>query len=489
MANRSIGIDIGRYHVRVVQMARTSEGFRVERTFGMQTRRSTDSPVDILRQLTGVHGFDRKADVAVSLPHHAVFFADAEINASTLKKLAETDNSILRDNFPIPGDEAIVQVCSTRPLENKRHSVLVAATSSELLQEELHLLGEARIRPTVVDTAITAAHTALAVNHPEAKRGIALLCCVDEWLLSLAIAQDGEILMVRNIPIAVPRDYEADALAGQVTDVLSREVDITWRKLFDVDPDTDLHVFLVCAPKTAQPLAAMIESEIGCRTTVVDPYARIGPPAETEAGFPICVAEGLALRMLLPAPSGRINFLTPYKTRTTPRANVRRESATCGVLLTAIVAVWIIGMFLRLSHLESRYAKAKAHERDIFRQTLPEEKGIVNPLAQLQQKLDSFRDDCAVLTSFQPGRLTPLEVLQALSAHRPPDGSLVIDDLLIASDSVRVIGNCDSFAALSDWQRTLEAVPGFDIVDGPNPNKEMGKVLFTLSLSTRRTVP
>ncbi len=297
--------------------------------------------------------------------------------------------------------------------------------------------------------------------------------------------------MVRNIPVVLPRDHEPGTLAGEVTDVLSQEVEITWRKLFGTDPDEALRIFLVSPPRTAQFLAAAIEGEINCRTTVVNPYAHIEPPAGAEAGFATCVAEGLALRMLLPASSGKINFLTPYKTRTKPRVNVRRELKTCGALLTAIAIVGTVGLFLRLSHLESQYASAKAQERNVFRQTLPEEQNIVNPLAQLQQKIDTFRDESAMLTSFQPGRLTPLEVLQTLSTHCPTDGSIVIDDLLIAADSVRVTGNCDSFATLSDWQRVLEEIPGFDIVDRPNQKKDVqtGKVLFSLSLSARRTVP
>lgn len=477
--------------MRAVQMARTPDGFRVEKTFGIQTRRSTDSPVDILRELTGAQGFDRKAEVVASLPHHAVFFADTQIDTAALKKLGTADTSALRDSFPIPAEEAILQVCSMRPLADGRHAVLVAATSSDLLQEELHLLSEARIRPTIVDTAITAAHTAVIVNHPEARQAVALLCCVDESLLTLAVTQDGEILMVRNIPLVLPQGHEPDALARQVTDVLGREIDITWQKLFGADPDTGLRVFLIASPKTAGPLATAIEGEIDCRTTVVDPYAHIERPTGTDAGFPVCVAEGLALRTLLPQPSGRINFLTPYLTRTKPRVNIRRELAACAAFAAAIIVIWTLGLFVRRAHLESQYERIKTQERDLFRQTLPEEKNIVNPLAQLQQKLDAFRDESALLTSFQPGRLTALEVLHLLSTHRPAEGGPRLDDLLIAADSARVTGSCNSFAAVSEWQRMLEEVPGFDIADGPNPQKDAqtGKVRFTLSLSTRRTVP
>jgi hypothetical protein len=53
-----------------------------------------------------------------------------------------------------------------------------------------------------------------------------------------------------------------------------------------------------------------------------------------------------------------------------------------------------------------------------------------------------------------------------------------------------VTGHCDSFATLSGWQRLLEEIPGFEIVDQPNPGRDAktGSVRFTLSLSSRKTV-
>ena len=154
------------------------------------------------------------------------------------------------------------------------------------------------------------------------------------------------------------------------------------------------------------------------------------------------------------------------------------------------VAVWLIGSLVKLSRLESTYATLKADIEDVTRQALPEENNIVNPLAQLQQRLDAFRSDSALLTSFHPARLTPLEILRILSIHRPPAEKLTLDDLFVAADSVRVTGRCDSFGTLLEWQRMLQEIPGFEDVDIPSPNRdaETGKVDFTLSLSCGRTV-
>jgi len=490
MAKKSIGIDIGRSHLRAVQMARTSDGFRVEKAFGIQMRRRTDSPVNILRALTTQHGFDRRAEVAVCLPHHAIFFADTRIDGATLQGLRDGDTAALKDDFPIPPGRALVQLCSMRPVSEDRHAVLVAATSSDLLEEELSLLGEGHLQPTAVETPITAAQTAVAFNHPDCQRGTALILCVEDATLNLAVVDDGNLLMVRNIPMLVPRDSDLESMARQVTDVLNREIEITWRKLFETEPDADLRLFLVAKSQAGRYLAAAIEGEIDCQVTLVDPYARIEHASEIDARFPVCVAEGLALRKLMPQPAGSVNFLAAQNPRGKSQRSVTKELTVCAGLLAVTVVVWVVGLFMQVSRLESQNAAIKAQIQDVFQQALPEERNIVNPVAQLQQKLDSFGADSTLLTSFQPGRLTPLEILHVLSVHQPPGEKLTFDDLLVATDSVRVTGSCDSFGTLLEWQRVLEETPGFDSVDIPHPNKDAktGKVHFTLSLASGRTV-
>ena len=490
MAKKSIGIDIGRSHLRAVQMVRTPDGFRVEKAFGIQMRRRTDSPVNVLRALTTEHGFDRRAEVAVCLPHHAIFFADTRIDGATLEKLRTGDTTALRDDFPIAPAKAMVQVCSTRQLEEDRYSALVAATSSDLLAEELSLLGEGRLQPAHVETPITAAHTAVAFNHPECQRETAVILCVEETTLNLAVIYEGHLLLVRNIPIQVPRDSDMESTARQITDVLSREIEITWRKLFDADPDPDLRVFLVAESKTGRYLTAAIQTDVNCQVTLVDPYAKIERAASIDARFPVCVAEGLALRRLVPQSTRSFNFLRAQGPVQKSQRGLRKELTVCGILLVATVIVWILGLLVQRSQLESQYATMKATIEEIARQTLPQETNLVNPLVQLQQKLDSFHDDSALLTSFHPGRLTPLGILRTLSIHQPARGTLMLDDVLVATDSVRVTGHCDSFETLLEWQRVLEEIPEFEVADVSNPqwDPKMKKVDFTLSLSSTRTV-
>jgi len=490
MIKRCIGIDIGRTYVRAVQIARTPEGLAVEKAFGMQTRRSTDSVSEILQSLMTEHGFDSRADVAVSMLSQAVAFVEIQTDEAGLQAIQEGETLKLRNDLPIAAEDAIIQVCSTRTLPKGKYSVLVAATSGESIREQLQSLSEGNIRPTAVDASILAMHTALVMNHSEAMIGTALILCVDESAITLAVTQDGKILIVRNIPIFC--DEGAPLSAEQTAELIEREVEITWRRLFGASPDGSLYVFLVSAPKTVEPLVAAIRGKVECRIVVADPYARLKRSGDNmPADFPMCTAVGLALRALAPSPGDHGDFLVVYNARMQPGCNIKKELIACAALVVLTAAVWFTGLFVRLSALESEYAGLKGQIQNVFHQALPQEKNVVNPLVQLQQKIDSFRKEYEVFSSFRPGRFSPLEIMSTLTTRCPKEGNLKFHDLLITADAVQAVGTCDSFAVISEWQRSLKQVPGFDVVDIQDQKMDgwAGQVQFTLSMSSTRMEP
>jgi len=485
MPKRCIGIDIGRSHLRAAQVARTPEGVCLEKTFAMQTRRSTDSLPGILHSLTTEHGFDRRAEIAISLPHNAFFFADIQTDGAGLERLRQADTPSLKDRFPIPADDIAAQVCSVLRLADGKHSVLVAATSVESLGQELRHLDEGNVRPGRVETPITAAHLAVITNHPESTHGPAVILYVDASTLSLAVTYDGNLLLVRSIPMLSTADQGIESLARDTAEIVGQEIEITWKRLFGNAPDAGLAVFLIASREMAPLLAGSLPERIDSRIVPVDPCATIVSSEGVELDSPMCIAEGLALRSL--GPNGKsIDFLGIYHAKTRPHLKTARELKICGALAAAAAAVWVIGLFLQLSSLESQHTRLKKQAEAVFRRAVPEETNIVNPAVQLQQKLDAFRREGEVFTGFHPGRPAPLEILYALSECTPAGGGLKLHDVLIAADSVRILGSCDSFGTLSEWQRLLEQIPGLRVVDVPTPKKdaESGKVQFTISLSS-----
>jgi len=442
----------------------------------------------MLHSLTNEHGFDRRAEVAVSLPLHVFFFADIEIDAGGLERVRAGDTLGLKDYFPIPATDMVAQICSVLPMDGGKHSALVAAASRQQLGESLESLKEGKIKPARVDTPITAVRAALVANHPESARGLAAILYVDPSTLSLAVTHDGSILLIRNIPLSSPGEQNTETFALQMAEIVAQEIEITWKRLFGNGPDPGLRIFLVAPESTVAALATSVQDKTNGQVILVNPYARVMRSEGVAADLPLCVAQGLALGALQPDGTDHIDFLAAYRARTRPKFRLKKELTVCATLAAAATVVWATGLFLQLSSLESDYRHLKRQTEEVFHQAVPEEQNIVDPVAQLQQRLDAFRKESGALSSLSSGRPGPLEILYALSRNTPTTGALELQEVLIAADSVRITGSCDSYATFSQWQHLLETIPGLRVEDVPRSTKDpSGKVQFLISLSTRES--
>ncbi len=485
MHKRCIGIDIGRGHVCAAQVARTAEGLRLEKAFATQIQSGAGSVATILRSLADAHGFDRHAEVSIALPQQVFFFADIEVDAGGADRIRALDTAGLKDYFPIPADDIVARVCSPPRREGGKASVLVAASSREQLREELRPLAEGKIKPACIDTPITAAHATILLNHPESATGPALILYVDPSTLSLAVMHNGSIELVRNIPTFSSGDPDAETFTSQTADIVAQEIEITWRRLSGSDPDAGLRIFMIAPRQTLASLVPCLQSKTGSPVIPVDPFAQVARSEEVEADLPLCVAEGLALRVLQPGQTKPLDFLAAYQARTRPKVRLKKELTVCAALAAAALVVWVVGLFLQLSSLDSSYGPLKRQAQEVFRQAAPEEENIVDPVAQLQQRLEALRKEGKALTGLSPGCPSPLEILYVLSQNTPATLALKLQEVLIAADSVRITGTCDKFVTFSEWQRQLETIPGLRLKDAPRRtmNGQTGKVEFTIHLS------
>jgi hypothetical protein len=484
MVKRCIGIDVGSSYLCAVQIMRTDEDFCIEKVFGTQIRRSTDSAGDMLRLLFSRHGFERHADVAISMPHDAVFFRNLETDLEGLEQIREQNWIAMEHNFPVESEQIIAQSYSQQPLQDGKYSVLTAASSRISLRERLNIFNEVKIHPCLAETAIFAVHSTVSMNHPEILSGQALIAYVDECNITLAVTNDGEILVVRSIPIIAVDDNDVDSVLGQIAQIISCEALVTWRKVFGTGIEQDTQIYMVTTGQYSDYLVGLVEEKLLTRITLIDCCALIENLSHEESDIPICVAEGLALRVLAPEQTKGINFLEADKISEEPVLNLKKEFVVCAALLFAIAFFSLIGLFMRLSRLESAYAGIKNETTEIFQTVCPQEK-VVNPLVQLRQKIESFRGDSRFFASSFVNGLSPLDILYRISTNSDLWKKIKVDDVLINSDGVRISGTCNSFEPVNDWQRLLQKIPAFTNVEFKDIEKQSksGLVEFTMLLS------
>jgi type II secretory pathway component PulL len=261
--------------------------------------------------------------------------------------------------------------------------------------------------------------------------------------------------MVRHVPIVDGSGDSDEADAQRIADVLSGEVEIVWERLFDEGLDDGTRVYLAGNGGASAALRSAIEENLQCQTIVVNPLAKMLLKDLHRVPSDLLVAEGLAIRALTPEKTAGVNFLEAAPAAVKPALNVKKQVALCTVLGVAIVVVSLIGLLLRLHRLEHQYAAVKSEMKAVFQRTLPDEKNIVNPLAQLDQRLRALRKDYAVFGSISGTSAGPLDVLQAIAAHTPLEMKISLDDVQVTAQSIRLTGTSDSFESVYHWQDLL----------------------------------
>jgi Tfp pilus assembly PilM family ATPase len=481
MIKRCIGIEIGHSYIRAVQLSRTNGNFCVEKTFDAKTRRLKDSQLEILKSLTKKYGFDPRATVAVSMPNSAVFFRTLETDSPPTQDTYTHSPSALEHSFPLQADEIVAQTCSFTPLPNDKYSLLLTAADKDSISQRLDTLTKAKLNPDLADTIIFAVYAAARVNHPEIAEGKSAIICADSTHLSLALTQENNILIARNIPIPKTTDDTSQQKKAQL---LCQEIKVTWQKAFGAEPDPDDCIYLTADTLGDPELVSTLQENLGCKITKIDPCRKIQPSPHCDNTESICVPLGLALRALAPEQTTSVNFIQDYNKNANAILNFRKELTVCVALAASIIVIALAGLFIRASRMQAQYSHLQDQIETVFSQTLPTETTIVNPLVQLDQKLQSLQNDYKNFGSALPD-FGPLEILYSITESIPTRSNISIDNILINSDSVRLAGNAKSFEHLYNWQEILQTVPEFTDVNVHNPSRDAqsGSVQFTILLS------
>jgi Tfp pilus assembly protein PilN len=448
MNKRCIGIDIGPDHLCAAQVSRTQNGFLVERVFTAKIRRAVDSPSDILATLFTTHAFDSRAEIAVSIPNEAVLLRNIETdNAPTEQPSAPHEDSVPN------ADQLITKTYVPTHQSGRKARALLVAVDRERLRERLNTLIRADMRPILVETILFAVNAAVTINHPEAATGHAMLVHINRTHLTITVTQNGSVIFTRKLPVCDDINLAA---------TVSSEIRLTYRKLFDGDIPSQTKLYLVLQSENPNAIEDELANALHCHITLVNPCARVQRDPKCSTDTVATVAEGLALRALSPDTTAGLNFVDALHSEGKPRFELKKELKIIAKLAAAVVLVATATLFARLWRLEREHTDIQNQTAELFRQTLPDEKNIVNPLAQLEHKIASLQTGC---TSFGGTTAEPLETMLEINRTIPEQAGITVDSLLLSADSVRITGTADTFAPVYQWQQQLQQIPRFASVD------------------------
>lgn len=487
---RTIGIDINSDKIRMIQLRLKRGKFRLEQSCVREIPKSDPSEekfaTDIqalISRIIAEENFDVRARVTVTTPANRVFFCNFRTDLSRNEDVQQLLKFELEDDFPIPFDELVAGICGSRILKGDDREFLIGVLSRLELQKWVNTANGAGLECSTVTTDVCALRAVVSLNHNMAGMSHSMILHVDDCRIILAISEKDELVCIRHL------NYQDFVLTGDNSHrisalTLTREIELTWRTLYRSNIPPEFKVFINGNNELFHDLSQTLQEAINCEVVALNPFAQINCSEQHQTGFDVAIAVGSSL---IGANKSKevLDFLAIDEVKSDQTAEMKRSLLIFALLFLAIGILLVANFFFKLNTLEKKHQSMKQEIRKIFMQTLPEEKRIVNELAQMTERLEALQAEYGTLTTEVSNTISPLNILQYISEKITPDQDIGISNISITTESVRLIGTATSFKSVDDLTSVLHQVSEFSTVELQNidVNPKSGVVRFSLLIT------
>ena len=195
----------------------------------------------------------------------------------------------------------------------------------------------------------------------------------------------------------------------------------------------------------------------------------------------------LALALSPAKPGREFNFRKDAFRKKGSTQQLRRYTRLASIPL-AVLALLIVAFLWRdHARLKEQQRALDAQIREIFTQTLPDVKRIVNPVQQIQVRIDEAKK-AYMAGGTSSGGLGLLDLLAEISARIPPAFQVQIVKLTADQNDVRLKGTTETFRIVDSIQKELEKSPYFSKVEisSANSSVKSGTIDFEIKLVLRQ---
>jgi len=477
---RSIGIDFSENKICMVQLYHDRGKYILERShvermpkdiFTKETFSKENQAT--INNIINKGDLDAQAPVIINMPYNKVFFGRIITDLSSYKDVRQLLKFELEDDFPIPFDDLVADICSYRELNEQKREFLVGATSRSELQDRFQIMHEAGAECSMITTDICALFKIVEFNNEQIYNEPSLIIHMDVCRTILAISKKNRLLCVRYL-------NRFDATQNFVP-ILRQEIELTLRSISNSDIPVPSRILLSGTRELVHNFSEEFAKENNSEIVILDPFAQIKCSPEQQKDREIIIALGLAL-IGINVKNKELNFLAADKAKANQTARTKQNAIAFISLLIVLVATFLFNLFSQLKALENENQQIERKMREVFIQTIPEEKRIVNELAQITEKFKALEDEYNIIANEVYSRAPALRILQCISETITPNQNISVSSISINTKSTQLNGVAPSFESLDNMVGILSKISEFDSVNIKNADIDTtnNRVRFSL---------
>ena len=494
MTKKILGLDINEDSITAVQVKYLIKGYEI--TACATIKIEGDGGLDnALKQL--VDKVDIESDVCItSIPGEHISFRNFEMPFKNPKKLRQTIPFEIETMVPFSIDDLVIDFVVNE--HSGRNEVLAASVKKPFVSEYLTHLKDHEISPDILD--IRCVPTAICLLKQQGIHSDGIFLDIGKKRTTMILYLKGHIVLIRTFASNnSPNVQSVSNGRNGINENGPEQVQYYYKRLFTTIQNT-IHAFgcqrnmVICLERILFTGSGAFYPEIG---NSIEQFFNI--PAEqinlsrdnririderiSEGWNPLLMDSALALALRDTKQGQGFNFRKDEFEIKKQYSGLKKEIRRSVILFLVILSFVAVDLGVDYYFMEKKNRILDRKITEVFKQTFPEVKRIVDPLQQLKIKLNEAKKS-AVSHPGMKGAGKVLDILKDISQRVPGSLNVHIIRMVIDPDTVRITGYTDTFNTVDNIKNGLESSVFFSdaTISSANLDRTGKRVKFEIKL-------
>ncbi len=481
MSRKILGLDIRDQSVSAVLVSSSIKGIVVESCSYVTTSGQNGFESNISTSLETILGtMDIEGSTCIaSFPAGRISYRNLNTPFKDKKRIHQILPFELEATLPFQVDDLVLDFHTIKlPGHDNHNAILAAAAEKEKIGAYLDILSSFGIKPEIVTPGGYCAALSLACLATTPDNW--LFADIDPYSCTLIAVVSDQIIIIRSFTINSVPSAKAESLCRHISHTLSGLEEMLE---YNVQPEG---IFITGCGLDGGDFEQIMQKTLNLpvrRLDLIHDTEAVKKNYALQAWRPERMDNALALTMIETAGLQSLNFRRGSFAAAKPWTEHKKKFIHTGILLSVVLLLAFFNMVMNSYTQQKKLHRLNTQINDIFQNTFPEIKTIVDPLQQMRVKIQEIKKASIIRENTKDG-IRSIDILYDISRLIPNQIDVDFSQLVVASESVLISGETDTFKSVDDIKSNLEKSTFFKnvTITSSNMEKSGNRVRFKLKV-------